>query len=80
MKVEIYSKDGCGYCVNAKSKLNSMGTPFIEYKLNENGITKDTIQARVSPSTIIQTLPQIFIDDNHIGGYNELLKYLSGNK
>lgn len=73
MKVEIYYKDGCPYCVKAKNLLNIKRIPFSEYKLGENGVDKEFLQNKAGKA--VSTVPQIFIDDTHIGGYTDLEQY-----
>lgn len=74
MNVEVYSKDGCSYCVRAKQLLNNKKISFTEFKLGEDGVDRAYIQNKAGKP--VSTVPQIFIDGNHIGGYTELEKYL----
>lgn len=74
MNVDVYSKDGCSYCVKAKQLLNNKKIGFTEHKLGENGIDRAFIQTKAGKP--VSTVPQIFIDDKHIGGYTELEAYL----
>lgn len=74
MRVEVYSKDGCPYCTKAKELLKKRGLAFTEHKVGGD-VTKEMIQERVGSP--IRTVPQIFIDDKHIGGYTELAAHLS---
>lgn len=73
MRVEVYSKDGCPFCTKAKELLKSRGLAFTEHKVGGE-ITKELIQERAG--TPVRTVPQIFIDDKHIGGYTELVAHL----
>lgn len=76
MKVEIYSRADCPYCVNAKNAFKAADLGYTEYTVGAN-ITKEQIQARVNKLGLnvqIKTVPQIFIDDVYIGGYTELVK------
>jgi len=68
-KIEIYTRLGCGYCSAAKSMLTGMGIAFSEFDLtgDERGI-QELIQR-----TGRRTVPQIFIDGESIGGYEELV-------
>jgi glutaredoxin 1 len=70
MKVEIFSKDGCPYCIKAKNLLTTNGVQFTEYKVGENGIDKNFIQEKAGKP--IHTVPQIFINETHIGGFSDL--------
>jgi glutaredoxin len=76
MKIEIYSKDGCPYCIKAKDACNAAKLPYTEIVVGKEA-TKDDIQKRVNAlglHTIISTVPQIFIDDKHVGGYTDLVR------
>jgi glutaredoxin len=75
MKVEIYSRADCQFCTLAKNLLRSKNQPFTEYAIGTDGVNKETIQKRVGTSPDIKTIPQIFIDDVHLGGYTELKAY-----
>lgn len=74
MNIEIYTKPSCPYCINAKKLISSKNLEYTEYTVGKDGITKQTIIDRLNGGTI-STVPQIFIDGNHIGGYTELVKY-----
>ncbi len=74
MNVEVYSKDGCSYCVRAKQLLTKKNISYKEYKLGEDGIDRAFIQKKAGKT--VSTVPQIFIDGTHIGGYSELETYL----
>ena len=72
MSIIVYSKPSCVYCDKAKALLKRLG-----YKYEEKIVTKDLslqelFEALGKP---VRTIPQIVIDDKHIGGYNELKEY-----
>jgi glutaredoxin 3 len=69
MKVEIYSKDACGYCNAAKTLFESKGIQYQEHRIGYNGVTRETLLEKVPTA---RTVPQIFINDELIGGYTEL--------
>lgn len=69
-KVELYTKDYCPYCARAKSLLRKKGVDYIEYDITTDGEKRDEMLAR-APGRM--TVPQIFIDDRHIGGSDDLL-------
>lgn len=75
MRVEIYAKDGCPFCIKAKELLKQRRLPFVEYKVGAE-VSKETLSERAG--TPVRTVPQIFIDDKHIGGYTELAAYFAG--
>ena len=78
MKAKVFSKVGCPYCVNAKRVLSSKNIPFEEIMFDGVTVTKDSISKEVGKQ--ISTLPQILIDGVYVGGYNELVVFLDGNK
>lgn len=68
MKVVIWSKPACQYCDMAKSLLKANSIEFEEKKIGE-GYTRDDLLAVVPTA---RTVPQIFVDDKLIGGFQEL--------
>ena len=76
-RVEIYTNRGCPACVNAKQFLDRKGIQYLEKKLGKSKTidAEFTIRSRGSKS-----VPQIFIDEYHIGGFDDLLKYESANE
>lgn len=68
-KIEIYSKTTCGFCRRAKMVLEERDADFDEILIDkERGTREDMIQRAGGRSTV----PQIFIGDMHVGGYDEL--------
>ena len=70
-KVEIYTKIYCGYCYRAKHLLESKGIEFTEYDITLGGPKRAEMLDR-KPDAV--TVPQIFIDDQGIGGSDELAR------
>jgi len=68
-KVEIYSGDFCPYCVRAKSLLKKKGVDFTEYNVQQEA---DKRIEMLNRSKGARTIPQIFINDRHVGGCDEL--------
>ncbi len=69
-KVEIYTRDWCGYCARAKNLLRERGAEFAEYDVGSDADLRTAMVTRTGgPSSV----PQIFIDDHHIGGCDDLL-------
>ena len=64
IKIEVYSKGYCPYCKQAKATLKSLGLAFEEYEITGNDKLTREMQARSKRRTV----PQIFINDQHIGG------------
>lgn len=71
LDVTVFSRDGCPYCARAKGMLHDAGIRFEELVLNRD-FSEATIRA-VSGHT---TVPQIFINGEHIGGSGDLAGYL----
>jgi len=72
MEVKIYSKTGCSYCVKAKEWFKTNKISFEEIVLDDYNERQEFYQ-RVSNGKQVTSVPQIFIDDKHIGGYTDLL-------
>ena len=68
-KVEIYTKGMCGFCHRAKRLLDEKGVDYTEYDITFGGEDQQALKERL-PS--YRTVPQIFIDDEAIGGSDEL--------
>lgn len=68
-RVEIYTKFGCPYCARAKALLGEKGVEYEEYEINTLPGKRDEMMER---SNGRHTVPQIFIDDRHVGGSDDL--------
>ena len=72
MKAVVWSKEQCPYCVQAKKLLELKG---IEYE--ERNIQKDwTKEQLLEAVPTARTLPQIFLDEEYVGGFQELKQRL----
>lgn len=67
--IEIYSSPLCGFCYRAKNLLDSKGVTFSEIDVLMNGARKQEMVKRSGGRT---SVPQIFINDLHVGGCDEL--------
>lgn len=68
-KVEIYTWSGCPFCIRAKSLLNRKGIEYTEYGIDGDESARAQMAQRAQGR---RSLPQIFIDDQPIGGCDEL--------
>lgn len=68
----MYTKDNCAYCVAAKNLLKSKGLVWMEHDVGKNQDNLDFLK-RLVPG--VRTVPQIFVDDKHIGGFEQLQEY-----
>lgn len=75
-KIEIYTKDYCTFCHRAKHLLIDKGVAFVEYEISEDSAKAVQMQQRARRRTV----PQIFIDDQHIGGCDDLYALESSGK
>lgn len=67
-KVEIYTTMWCGYCARAKSLLEKKGAAYQEMDVMEDAAKRSEMRERSKRTTV----PQIFINGQHIGGSDEL--------
>lgn len=67
-KLEIYATSFCRHCVDAREFLQEKGIEYEEYLLDLMPLEKDTMIERCGQKSI----PQIFINDKHIGGLTDL--------
>ena len=68
-EITVYTSQYCGYCSAAKNLLSSKGFEFIEINMQDN----HELMLEVMEKSGQRTVPQIFIGDDSIGGYQELL-------
>lgn len=68
--IEIYTFDWCPYCVNAKKIFDDNGIKYLNYDASNKKIRDEMIKRSGR-----NTVPQIFINDEHIGGYDDLVIY-----
>jgi glutaredoxin 3 len=73
MPAVVWSKNNCGYCVMAKNLLKNEGVEYEERNISTGPWTREQLLAAVPHA---RTLPQIFLNDTLIGGYEQLKKYL----
>jgi glutaredoxin 3 len=67
-KIEIYTTPFCGYCARAKGLLDSKGAAFEETDVMMDDKKRTEMRERTKRTTV----PQIFINGQHIGGSDEL--------
>jgi glutaredoxin 3 len=75
-KIIIYTTDICPYCTKAKALLHKKNVKFSEIKVDSDSIKEQMI----SKANGRKTVPQIFINDQHIGGCDDLYALESANK
>ena len=76
-KVEIYSSALCGFCRAAKQVLTSKGVEFEEYSVDREPLVHEEMMKRAGGRT---SVPQIFIDDAHVGGFDDMMELETDDK
>ena len=69
-KVEVYTTDYCPYCLRAKDLLKRKNIDFTEIQMTTDQQRIDLVKKANGRKTV----PQIFINDQHIGGFDDLNK------
>lgn len=69
-KIEVYSTAVCPYCTAAKNLLKSKGLEWSEVRIDSDLAQRDLMLARSGGR---RTVPQIFINDQHVGGFDDLV-------
>lgn len=72
MKIDVYSKPGCGYCDMAKDALSKRGLQYTEHVVGSTISREDFIKKFHG----VKTVPQITIDEKHVGGYTDLVEWM----
>ena len=68
-KIVIYTKDACAYCLGAKNLLRSKGVQYEEIVISVGSTEFEKV---VKLSNGLKTMPQVFINGQHIGGFDAL--------
>lgn len=74
--VIIYSSENCPYCVSAKKLLDKKGVSYTEIKVDADPAQRDVMIAKSNRFTV----PQIFINDTHVGGCDDLFALERSNQ
>lgn len=72
MKATVWSKDHCPFCEQAKALLTQRGIAFEERRIGDGYTREDLLEAVPDARTV----PQIFLNDQLIGGFTELQRYI----
>ncbi len=68
--VTIYTRQFCGYCARAKALLDDKGVTYVEHDATGNAELRQEMIGKANGRT---TFPQIFINDTHVGGCDDLV-------
>jgi len=69
-EIVLYTTAICPYCIAAKNFLKSKGQSWTEVRIDLDPIEREKMMARTRRTTV----PQIFIGDIHVGGYDDLIE------
>ena len=69
----VYSTPACPYCVAARNLLSGRGLKYTEFDVSRNPNKREEMN-RLSNR---RTVPQIFIDNQHIGGFTDLIAHFA---
>lgn len=73
MAIEVYSKNNCSFCEQAKQILRTHGKDYVEYKLDED-FTREILLSKFPEA---KTFPVIVVDGFNIGGFEQLKRHLT---
>lgn len=73
MQAIVWSRDQCTYCVQAKALLDARGIEYEERNIMQDWTREQLLEA--VPTA--RTLPQIFLDNEYVGGFTELRQRLN---
>jgi glutaredoxin 3 len=68
MNIDLYSSRWCGFCMRAKMLLDSKGVQYNEIDVDQDS----ALRAQMMQRSGRRTVPQIFIDEVHVGGCDDL--------
>src|SRR5210317_2236265 len=71
----VYGKSDCPYCARAKEELSLRGIPFDKIDLEEIGKTAAEVTGRK-----VSTVPQIYVEGQYVGGYENLIAFLNNTQ
>jgi len=78
----IFGREGCPFCVRAKDVATQLNKDIEGFKFKYIDIIKEGISKADLEKTVgkpVETVPQIFIDQKHIGGFTEFEAYAKEN-
>lgn len=68
-EITLYTSAMCGYCVAAKNFLKSKGLQWKEVRIDTDPVQRERMVALARRTSV----PQIFIGDTHVGGYDDMI-------
>ena len=74
--IKIYTTNWCSFCVMAKRYFDEQEMPYEEINIEEEGMSREELQKVTGGMSV----PQIVIDDEVIGGYDNLMEMASAGE
>lgn len=78
MKIEIYGTPTCGYCKRAITVCEANELEYTYTDVQQDEKQRQLLAERIAPKPL-STVPQIFVDDEHVGGFTEFYKLIQDN-
>ncbi|MDG2140361.1 MAG: glutaredoxin domain-containing protein [Gammaproteobacteria bacterium] len=75
-EIKVYTSLRCSYCAAAKQLLSSHGYQYVEINMQDD----EALMIEIMQKSGQRTVPQIFVGEHSIGGYQELLAALTNNE
>ena len=67
--ITIYTSAICPYCISAKNFLKSKGLEWTEIRIDMDPAERERMMARAKRTSV----PQIFVGEDHVGGYDDMI-------
>ncbi|MDO6513703.1 MULTISPECIES: GrxA family glutaredoxin [Neptuniibacter] len=74
-RITIFGREGCGFCVRAKELCEIKGLDYRYIDIHKENISKEDLEKTVGKP--VETVPQVFCGQEHIGGFTELEAFLT---
>ena len=75
MRIIMYTQDLCGYCTAASKEFESKGWTYVTHNIKHED-NYNNLKERLPD---VKTVPRIWIDDVHIGGYDDLMEWMKND-
>ena len=75
-EIKVYTSLRCSYCAAAKQLLSSHGYQYVEINMQDD----EALMIEIIQKSGQRTVPQIFVGEHSVGGYQELLAALTNNE
>lgn len=69
-RIIVFSILGCPFCIKCKGYLDQLGLNYIDVNLDKNSLARQ----KVIEMTGQKTVPQVFFNERHVGGWDNLSK------